>query len=81
MTAREPDNTQLINADMTILDVVSRYRETEAVFKQYDQKAGACLCCQATFSTNHFTYQRSSGDTSSMIEDPSRSCADVHGSL
>lgn len=34
---------------MTILDVVSRYRQTEAVFKQYDEKAGVCLCCQALF--------------------------------
>jgi hypothetical protein len=34
---------------MTILDVVSRYRQTEAVFKQYDKKAGVCLCCHALF--------------------------------
>jgi iron-sulfur cluster repair protein YtfE (RIC family) len=38
-----------ITADMTILDIVSRYRQTEAVFKEYDKKAGACLCCQALF--------------------------------
>jgi len=38
-----------INAQMTILDVVSKYRETEAVFKRYDQKAGACLCCEELF--------------------------------
>ena len=38
-----------IDPDMTILDVVSRYRQTEAVFKQYDEKAGVCLCCQALF--------------------------------
>ena len=49
---REPfkDNEPLsITADMTILDVVSRYRQTEAVFKEYDKKADACLCCQALF--------------------------------
>jgi hypothetical protein len=34
---------------MTILGVVSRYRQTEAVFREYDKKAGACLCCQALF--------------------------------
>ena len=34
---------------MTILDVVSRFRNTEAVFSQYNEKAGACLCCQALF--------------------------------
>ena len=31
-----------IHAEMTVLDVVSKYRETEAVFKQYDQQAGEC---------------------------------------
>lgn len=39
----------LIHPRMTILDIVSCYRETEAVFKSYDQKAGVCLCCQALF--------------------------------
>jgi len=36
------DESPHITADMTILDVVSRYRETERVFKQYDDKAGVC---------------------------------------
>jgi hypothetical protein len=43
------DEKPHIDPDMTILDVVSRYRQTEAVFKQYDEKAGVCLCCQALF--------------------------------
>ncbi|NQT68460.1 MAG: hypothetical protein HQ552_02655 [Desulfobacteraceae bacterium] len=34
---------------MTVLDVVSRYKKTEAVFKQYDKQAGVCICCQALF--------------------------------
>jgi len=34
---------------MTVLDVVSRYRKTEAVFKQYDKQAGVCICCQSLF--------------------------------
>jgi hypothetical protein len=38
-----------IRAEMTILDVVSRYRQTEAVFTKYDEKAGVCLCCEALF--------------------------------
>ena len=38
-----------IDPHMTILDVVSRYRQTEAVFKRYDEEAGVCLCCQALF--------------------------------
>jgi hypothetical protein len=38
-----------IRFEMTVLDVVSRYRKTEAVFKQYDKQAGVCICCQALF--------------------------------
>jgi len=39
----------LIKPKMTVLDVVSRHRQTEAVFKQYDAQAGECICCQALF--------------------------------
>ena len=38
-----------IHSEMTVLDIVSRYRKTEAVFKQYDKQAGACICCKALF--------------------------------
>lgn len=34
---------------MTVLDVVSQWRGTEAVFKRYDAQAGACICCQSLF--------------------------------
>jgi G3E family GTPase len=36
---------------MTVLDIVSRYRATEAVFKRWDSQAGECICCQALFDT------------------------------
>ena len=35
--------------EMTVLDVVSKYRVTEAVFKQYEEQAGECICCRALF--------------------------------
>ena len=38
-----------IRPEMTVLDVVSRFRETEDVFKKYDKAAGECICCQALF--------------------------------
>jgi hypothetical protein len=41
----------IIAPEMTILDIVSKYRHTEAVFTQYDEKAGVCLCCQALFDS------------------------------
>lgn len=45
------DSKELIHPGMTVLDVVSRYRETEAVFKRYDERAGECICCQALFDS------------------------------
>jgi len=38
-----------IHPEITVLDIVSRYRKTEAVFKNYDKQAGVCICCQALF--------------------------------
>ena len=38
-----------IRPEMTVLDIVSKYRKTEAVFKQYDRQAGECICCQTLF--------------------------------
>lgn len=49
MSKDESDEKSTIAPDMTILDVISRYRWTEAVFRQYDEKAGVCLCCEALF--------------------------------
>ncbi len=40
-----------ISPEMTVLDVVSKYRETEVVFKQYDEKGGECICCQSLFES------------------------------
>jgi hypothetical protein len=40
-----------IDPDMTILDIVSKYRGTETIFKKYDNKAGVCLCCEALFNS------------------------------
>ena len=38
-----------IHPEMTVLDVLSRHRKTEEVFKLYDKQAGECICCQALF--------------------------------
>ncbi len=45
------DTNNPIHPEMTVLDVVSRYRQTEAVFKRYDARAGECICCQALFES------------------------------
>lgn len=38
-----------IHPDMTVLDVVSRFRQSEAVFRKFDERAGVCICCEALF--------------------------------
>lgn len=38
-----------IHPEMTVLNIVSKYRNTEVVFKNYDKDAGVCICCQALF--------------------------------
>ena len=43
------DTNNPIHPEMTVLDVISRYRQTEAVFKRYDARAGECICCRALF--------------------------------
>lgn len=45
------DKNNAINPDMTVLDIISRHRRTEAVFKSYDDRAGECICCQALFES------------------------------
>ena len=40
-----------IEPQMTVLDIVHRFRSTEAVFKRWDSQAGECICCQALFDT------------------------------
>jgi iron-sulfur cluster repair protein YtfE (RIC family) len=38
-----------ITLETTLLDIVSRYPETEKVFKKLEADTGACVCCQALF--------------------------------
>lgn len=51
MKTSAEDNPCEITPQMTVLDVVSRYRQTEAVFRSYDKAAGECICCNALFET------------------------------
>jgi len=40
-----------ITPDMSVLDVISQYRETEEVFRACDEAAGDCICCNTLFET------------------------------
>jgi len=38
-----------ITLETTIIDVISRHRQTEAIFKRLEEETGVCICCQALF--------------------------------
>ena len=51
MSKFESGKDRRITPDMTVLNVIDRYRETEVVSRKYDEQAGICICCQALFDT------------------------------
>ena len=69
MSGNAPHNGQAIHGDMTLLDVVSRFRQTETVFRQYDERAGICLCCEALFETLRNTADKYDLDLQQLLAD------------
>ncbi|MEJ2587225.1 MAG: hypothetical protein P8165_06505 [Deltaproteobacteria bacterium] len=63
------DPSPIIRPDMTVLDVVSRYRETEKIFKAYDDVAGECICCQALFEPLKAVAKKYGLDLKQFLED------------
>ncbi len=45
------EDENLITPDMTIVEVLSQYRQTEAVFRSYEGEAQGCLLCHSLFDT------------------------------
>jgi hypothetical protein len=41
----------LITDEITVLDLVGLYPETEVVFDHYTRIIGICICCEALFCT------------------------------
>lgn len=39
----------IIQPNMIVLDIVSTFKSTEAIFRKWDDKAGECICCNALF--------------------------------
>lgn len=66
---REKTGDRLITPGMTVLDVVYRYRETQDVFKRYDEKAGVCLCCKALFDPLKEVAYKYGLDLAELLED------------
>lgn len=63
------DEKPSIAPSMTILDIVFQFRQTEGVFKQYDEKAGVCLCCQALFEPLEEVADKYNLDLKQLIAD------------
>ena len=60
---------QLINSDMTVLDVVSGYKDTLPVFKRYDGVEGECISCNSLFETIHTVAGRYGLDLKKLLKD------------
>lgn len=59
----------LIQPYMTVLDIVSTFRSTEAVFKQWDEKAGECICCNALFEPLEIAAAKYNLDLVTLLND------------
>jgi hypothetical protein len=46
-----PDHDHSITPEMTLIEVLQQYRQTEAVFRRYEGEANGCLLCHALFDT------------------------------
>ena len=46
-----PEEKAPITQEMTLLEVLHQYRQTEAVFRRYEGEAQGCLLCHALFDT------------------------------
>ena len=58
-----------IEPGMTVLDIVSAYSATQAVFKRWDDRAGECICCNALFDPLETVAAKYNLDLSALIQD------------
>jgi hypothetical protein len=58
-----------ITPEMTILEVILQFRQTEQVFRRYDAAAGVCLCCQALFDSLEELARKYDLDLQSLLAD------------
>ncbi|MCD4720487.1 MAG: hypothetical protein K8S13_11610 [Desulfobacula sp.] len=69
MSNKQNDGHQLINPEMTVLDVVAAYKETLSVFKEYDALAKECICCKSLFETIHSVSAKYGFDLNNLLDD------------
>jgi hybrid cluster-associated redox disulfide protein len=46
-----PEEKDRITPDMTLLEVLYQHRQTEEVFRRYEEEGQGCLLCHALFDT------------------------------
>ena len=69
MSGDKAPGQHYVHAGMTLLDLIDRFKQTEAVFRKYDRKAGACLCCEALFESLGETAEKYGLDLDQLISD------------
>ncbi len=58
----------MINKDMSPLDIVEKYPETENIFREYDTVIGECLLCNYLFDSINNIAEKHKIDINEMIE-------------
>ena len=59
----------IIQPNMTVLDIVATFSATEAVFKKWDDKAGECICCNALFDPLEAVAEKYGFELSDLLAD------------
>ncbi|WP_022669258.1 hypothetical protein [Desulfospira joergensenii] len=59
----------MIQAEMTVLDIVAKWKPTQKVFKRYDARAGECICCNMLFNTLDQVAEKYSLDLKKLMDD------------
>jgi hypothetical protein len=62
-----------IDPEMTVLEVVSRHRQTETVFGKYDEQAGECICCHALFESLRSLCRKYGLNQADLVQDLEKS--------
>lgn len=64
-----PEDQDPITPEMTIVEVLSQYRQTEEVFRRYEREAQGCLLCHALFDSLAEAATKYGLDLDRLLED------------
>ncbi len=67
--------TEPITPGMTLLEVLHKHRQTEEVFRRYEQQAQGCLLCHALFDTLAEAAAKYNLDLDRLLQDLQASAA------